>query len=65
MSSVSSIVATAIAALLPLAGVTGPVDAQEMLSQPESATSTENLPSGELAVPVSYTHLTLPTTPYV
>lgn len=50
MSSVSSIVATAIAALLPLAGVTGPFDAQEMLSQPESATSSENLPSGELAV---------------
>ena len=37
MSSISSLLATAVAAIMPFAGSTGPVDAQEQLSQPDPA----------------------------
>lgn len=37
MSSISSLLATAVAAIMPFAGSTGPVDAQDQLSQPDPA----------------------------
>ena len=44
MSSVSSLLATAIAAIMPFAGSTGPVDAQDQLSQPEPAETAQTGP---------------------
>ena len=37
MSSISSLLATAVAAIMPFAGSTGPVDAQDQSSQPDPA----------------------------
>ena len=37
MSSISSLLATAVAAIMPFGGSTGPVDAQDQLSQPDPA----------------------------
>lgn len=37
MSSISSLLATVVAAIMPFAGSTGPVDAQDQLSQPDPA----------------------------
>ena len=45
MSSISSLLATAIAAIMPLAGSTGPVDAQDQLSQPEPAETAQTAPA--------------------
>ena len=45
MSSVSSLLATAIAAVMPFAGSTGPVDAQAQLSQPDPAETTQTAPA--------------------
>ena len=45
MSSVSSLLATAIAAIMPFAGSTGPVDAQDQLSQPEPAETAQTAPA--------------------
>ena len=45
MSSVSSLLATAIAAVMPFAGSTGPVDAQDQLSQPDPAETTQTAPA--------------------
>ena len=45
MSSISSLLATAIAAIMPLAGSTGPVDAQDQLSQPEPAETAQSAPA--------------------
>ena len=44
MSSVSSLLATAVAAIMPFAGSTGPVDAQEQLSQPDPAENAQTAP---------------------
>ena len=45
MSSISSLLATAIAAIMPFAGSTGPVDAQDQLSQPDPAETTQTAPA--------------------
>ncbi|QRQ67282.1 hypothetical protein [Corynebacterium tuberculostearicum] len=45
MSSISSLLATAIAALMPFAGSTGPVDAQDQLSQPDPAETARTAPA--------------------
>ena len=45
MSSISSLLATAVAAIMPFAGSTGPVDAQEQLSQPDPAETTQTAPA--------------------
>ena len=45
MSSISSLLATAIAAVMPFAGSTGPVDAQDQLSQPDSAETAQTAPA--------------------
>ena len=45
MSSISSLLATAIAAIMPFAGSTGPVDAQDQLSQPEPAETAQTAPA--------------------
>ena len=45
MSSISSLLATAIAAIMPFAGSTGPVDAQDQLSQPDPAEATQTAPA--------------------
>ena len=45
MSSISSLLATAIAAVMPFAGSTGPVDAQDQLSQPDPAETTQTAPA--------------------
>ena len=45
MSSISSLLATAIAAVMPFAGSTGPVDAQDQLSQPEPAETAQTAPA--------------------
>ena len=44
MSSISSLLATAIAAVMPFAGSTGPVDAQDQLSQPDPAETAQTAP---------------------
>ena len=45
MSSISSLLATTIAAVMPFAGSTGPVDAQDQLSQPDPAETTQTAPA--------------------
>ncbi|QRP97356.1 hypothetical protein I6J72_09245 [Corynebacterium sp. FDAARGOS 1242] len=45
MSSISSWLATVIAAVMPFAGSTGPVDAQDQLSQPDPAETSQSAPS--------------------
>lgn len=45
MSSISSLLATAIAAIMPFAGSTGPVDAQDQLSQLEPAETAQTGPA--------------------
>ena len=45
MSSISSLLATAVAAIMPFAGSTGPVDAQEQLSQPDPAETAQTAPA--------------------
>ena len=45
MSSISSLLATAIAAIMPFAGSTGPVDAQDQLSQPDPAENAQTAPA--------------------
>lgn len=44
MSSISSLLATAVAAIMPFAGSTGPVDAQDQLSQPDPAKTAQTAP---------------------
>ena len=45
MSSISSLLATTIAAIMPFAGSTGPVDAQDQLSQPDPAENAQTAPA--------------------
>ena len=45
MSSISSLLATAVAAIMPFAGSTGPVDAQDQLSQPDPAKTAQTAPA--------------------
>ena len=45
MSSISSLLATAIAAIMPFADSTGPVDAQDQLSQPDPAENAQTAPA--------------------
>lgn len=45
MSSIPSLLATAIAAVMPFAGSTGPVDVQDQLSQPEPAETAQTAPA--------------------
>lgn len=45
MSSISSLLATAVAAIMPFAGSTGPVDAQDQLSQPDPAETAQTAPA--------------------
>ena len=45
MSSISSLLATAIAAVMPFAGSIGPVDAQDQLSQPDPVETAQTAPA--------------------
>ncbi|MDV2418354.1 hypothetical protein RAE03_00965 [Corynebacterium tuberculostearicum] len=45
MSSITSLLATAVAAIMPFAGSTGPVDAQDQLSQPDPAKTAQTAPA--------------------
>ena len=57
MSSISSLLATAIAAIMPLAGSTGPVDAQDQLSQPEPAETVQTAPADRKSTRLNSSHV--------